>query len=88
MNIIKVTLMLILNDNIAAAGDSEHNDVHQRQQLLIKDTNDADQTKRPNSQPRPAPPPSTCHSTGPPPATILKVVSPSLSEIFSDQDYS
>ena len=37
--------MPILNDNIAAAGDSEHNDVHQRQQLLIKDTNDADQTK-------------------------------------------
>ena len=104
MNIIKVTLMPILNDNIAAADDSKHNDVHQRQQMLVKDNNDADQTKRKqilikdnndtdqrkttNSQPRPAPPPSTCHSTGPPPATILKVVSPSLSEIFSDQDYS
>ena len=46
MNIIKVTLMSILNDNIAAAGDSEHNDVHQRQQILIKDNNDTDQTKR------------------------------------------
>ena len=46
MNIIKVTLMSILNDNIAAAGDSEQNDVHQRQQILIKYNNDTDQTKR------------------------------------------
>ena len=45
MDIIKVTLMSILNDNIAAAGDSEQNDVHQRQQILIKYNNDTDQTK-------------------------------------------
>ena len=46
MNIVKATLMPILNDNIATADDSEHNNVHQRQQILIKDNNDTDQTKR------------------------------------------
>ena len=35
-----------IHQNDPAAGDSEHNDVHQRQQILIKDNNDTDQTKR------------------------------------------